>query len=172
MVIRLVHPDDERPLKRLVFKYLQETYAQGGDYPATLENAAVFTKLGIDGAAAGDPCLVAEDDGTIVAFCMARGTDIPGTTARYVTIRSWGTYVIPEYRNTKTSIKLFMVMGRLAKQAGYTRVIGFTHGTGYEKHALQVVNNLAGMKEIGKILMWHLGVPKEEVATPEATVDA
>jgi hypothetical protein len=170
MIIRLVTANDERPLKQLVLKYLRETYEGGGDYPATLENAAVFTRLSIEGAALGDPCLVAEDEGKIVAFCMARGVDIPGTTGRYVTIRSWGTYVLPTYRNTKTSLKLFMVMGRLAKQKGYTRVLGFTHGTDYEKHAMQVVNNLAGMKEVGRVLMWNLAAPREKEVEHESSV--
>jgi hypothetical protein len=51
---------------------------------------------------------------------------------------------------------MFIVLGRLAKQKGYTRILGFTHGTDYAEHGVQVVRSIAGMKEVGKVLMMDL----------------
>lgn len=156
-MIRLVNEHDAKPLRRLVMKYLHETYDQGGDFPPTLENAAAFVQHAIQGAREGDPCLVAqEDDGTIAGFVMARGVFFPGMETREVTLRSWGSYVLPQYRGSAYAVKLFMVVGRLAKQKGYTRILGFTHGTDYTEHGTKVVEKIAGMKEVGKVLMMDL----------------
>jgi predicted N-acetyltransferase YhbS len=164
MIIRLMKPEDARPLRTLVMRYLRDTFNQGGDFPPTLENATNFVQHGIQGAAEGDPCLVAEDDGKLVGFVMARGVFFPGMTTRDNTIRSWGSFVLPEYRGQKIAIKLFMVLGRLARQKGYTRVLGFTHGTDYAENGLRVIKAIAGMKEIGKVMMWNLAAPREVAA--------
>lgn len=164
MKIRFVQPSDERQVKRLIMRYLKDTYSQGGDFPATLENAQAFFDHAVEGAQCGDPCLVAEDDGKIAGFVMARGVLFPGMQTRDITLRSWGTFVLPEYRGQRVAIKLFMVMGRVAKNKGYTRILGFTHGTGYEEKAMMVVKSLVGMKEIGKVLLWQLTPPEEGVA--------
>lgn len=172
MVIRFMKPEDERGIRRIVMKYLRETYEQGGDFPPTLENAAAFTQHGIQGAAEGDPCIVAvEDNGKIVGFVMARGVFFPGMETRDITIRSWGSYVLPECRGKRYAIQLFMVMGRLAKQKGYTRLLGFTHGTDYAENAIRVVKSIAGAKEIGKVLMWQLSAPAAEAEVPSTAVE-
>jgi predicted N-acetyltransferase YhbS len=162
MIIRLMKPEDARPLRTLVMRYLKDTYEQGGDFPPTLENAANFVQHGIQGAAEMDPCLVAEEEGKVVGFVMGRGVFFPGMTTRDNTIRSWGSFVLPEYRGQKIAIKLFMVLGRLARQKGYTRVLGFTHGTGYAENGLRAIKAIAGMKEIGKVLMWNLAAPRAQ----------
>lgn len=167
MKIRFVRADDERQVKRLIMRYLVETWSQGGEFQPTLENAAAFFDRAVEGAECGDPCLVAEADAAptldvpprIMGFVMALGVHFPGMQTRDVTLRSWGTYVLPEYRGERTAIKLFMVMGRVAKNRGYTRVLGMTHGTEYEGNAMKVVRSIVGMKEIGKVLMWQLAAP-------------
>lgn len=159
MKIRFVQRSDERQVKRLILRYLKDTFAQGGDFPPTLENAQAFFDRAVEGAECGDPCLVADKDGVIAGFVMALGVLFPGMTTRDNTIRSWGTYVLPECRGERIAIKLFMVMGRVAKNKGYTRVLGATHGTGYEGNAMKVIKSLVGMQEIGKMLSWQLATP-------------
>jgi len=159
-MIRFMEPRDERQTKRLILHYLKETYLAGGDFPPTLENAQAFFDHAAEGAQVGDPCLVAEVDGRIAGYVMARGVLFPGMETRDVTLRSWGTYVDPAYRGHRFAIKLFMVMGRIAKHKGYTRVLGFTHGTGYEEKAFKVIKSIVGMKEVGKVLLWQLSAPK------------
>ena len=171
MKIRFVQKSDERQVKRMILRYLKDTFVQGGDFPATLENAQAFFDYAVEGAECGDPCLVAVDDVNleahpkdgltpqIIAFVMARGVLFPGMTTRDVTLRSWGTYVDPAYRGQRAAIKLFMVMGRVAKNKGYTRVLGATHGSGYEDNAMKVIKSLVGMKEVGKLLVWQLSAP-------------
>lgn len=158
MLIRFMRSDDELPVRRLVMRYLKETFEQGGDFPPTLENAAAFTAQAIDGGAVGDPCLVATDGpaGAVVGFVAARGIHFPGMTTRHKTVRSWGTYVLPEHRSKGVAVSLFITAGRVARVAGYTRFLGMTHGSGYEQHALGVVDRIPGMQEVGKVLMMDL----------------
>lgn len=171
MVIRLVRPDDARAVRKLVMRYLKETYDQGGDFPPTLDNAAAFTQHAIVGAQELDPCLVAVDeDGTIAGFCVGRGVHFPGMQTRDKTLRSWGTYVKPEYRQRHVALQLFMVLGRVARYQGYTRVMGFTHGTGYAENAQKVIKSIVGMQEVGTVLVWPLVPPAEATVATDAEV--
>jgi GNAT superfamily N-acetyltransferase len=182
-MIRFILPSDERQVKRLMLRYLKATYDEGGDFPPTLDNAQAFFDHAVEGAQCGDPCLVYQHDvdrfadpkvglvPLIAGFVMARGVPFPGMQTRDNTLRSWGTYVDPEHRGSRIAIKLFMVMGRIAKNRGYTRVLGMTHGTGYEDKAFQVIKSIVGMKEIGKVLLWQLTPPTEgesRASHPEA----
>jgi GNAT superfamily N-acetyltransferase len=155
-MIRLIADSDARPLRTLIMQYLKETYADGGDFPPTLENAAAFTKHAIDGSKEGDPCLVAVEDGKIVGFVVGRGLQFPGMTTRDKTIRSWGSYVAPAYRGRGIAISLFMLMGRLARHAGYTRLLGMTHGTRHEENALRAVRVISNMRDVGRVLVADL----------------
>jgi len=156
LTIRLMKAEDERPLRKLVIRYLKETFDGGGDILPTLENAAGSVKYALDGAAVGDPCIVAEDDDKIVGYIICRGVSFPGITTRYKTIRSWGTYIKPEYRRQGTAIVLLTAACRLARFAGYDRFMGFTFGTDYEKHASGLVNRVSGIHEVGKVVVMDL----------------
>jgi GNAT superfamily N-acetyltransferase len=170
MMIRPMQASDERIVKRLMIRYLKETFEQGGEFPPTLENAAAFTAYAIQGAAEGDPCLVAVDSEKVVGFIAARGMGFPGTTSRHKTIRSWGSFVLPEYRSKNVATTLFIVAGRLARVAGYTRFLGMTYGTDYEKHALGVVDRIPGMQEVGKVLVMDLTRKTKQAQEAEAPV--
>lgn len=167
MLIRFMRSEDERDVRRLVMRYLKETFDAGGDFPPTLENAAAFTQQAIDGAAVGDPCLVATDGpaGPAVGFVAARGIHFPGMTVRHKTVRSWGTFVLPEHRSKGVAVSLFITAGRVARMAGYDRFIGMTHGSDYENHAIGVVARIPGMEEVGKVLMMDLTRKAREEAS-------
>ncbi len=168
LAIRLASRADEIPLRRLVFKYLQETYNQGGDFPATLENAAVFTELAIQGAEEYDPCLVVTDAGKLVGFAMARGTDIPGTTTRQRTVRTWGTYLRPDYRRLELGFAMWLVIGRVARQAGYTRFMAFQFNHEYGILAGKSLARIASLKKAGDIYLWDFGAPPRAVVSEAA----
>lgn len=175
MRIRSITAGDGPQLWALVMEYLTATYADGGEFPPTLQNATLFSLFGIEGAAAGDPCIVAEADGKLVGFVFARGIDLGGMESRHKTIRSWGTYITPEYRSKGIAVSLFIVAGRLARLAGYTRFLGMTIGTGYEEHALGVVNRIPGMRDVGKVMVMDLtrkSINAPEVKPPDAIDDA
>ena len=157
--IRLMKPEDEKQLKRLMMKYLKTTYAEGGDIPPTLENAATSVQHGIEGAALGDPCLVAEEDGKIIGYTICRGMFTPGLTTRYKSIRSWGTYVVPEYRAQNIATALLVTAGRVAKIAGYEQFVGITYGSGYAANGERVARKIRGMKEVGKVMVMNLTRP-------------
>jgi hypothetical protein len=163
MVIRLATRTDERPLRRLIMAYLAETYERGGDFPATLENAAMFVELMMQGAEEYDPCLVAEVGGKLIAFFASRGTQIPGTTTRYMSLRSWGTYILPEFRSRKLSQLLWLVGGRVARQAGYTRMTVIAPNEGVMQHVENLLTSIAGFQEIGRIIVWDFG-PRDRIA--------
>ena len=136
--------------------YLKETYELGGDFPPTSENASAFAWYALEGAKANEPCVVAEEASELVGFVIARGIEFPGMTTRHKTVRSWGTYIKPDYRSRGIGVSLFIVAVRLAGLAGYTRLLGMTHGSEYEEHAIGVVNHIPGMQEVGKVLMMDL----------------
>jgi hypothetical protein len=167
MKIRFIRQSDERQAKRLVFRYLKETYEKGGDFLPTLENAQGFFDFAIKGAECGDPCLVAVHDTELfknsepklIGFIGTQGLLFPGMQTRDHSIRSWGSYVLPEYRDQHVAVKLFIVMGRIAKNKGYTRILSSTHGTGYSERAMRVVKKVAGLREIGTLIMWQLKAP-------------
>lgn len=176
MKIRFIQQSDERQLKRLVFKYLQETYEKGGDFLPTLDNAQAFFDFGLKGAECGDPCLVAvhdtdivKDEPKLLGFIGTQSLLFPGMQTRDQSIRSWGSYVLPEYRDQYVAVKLFMVMGRIAKNKGYTRVLSSTHGTGYSERAMRVVKKVAGIKEVGTLIMWRLTAPPVGEENDDAT---
>lgn len=170
MKIRFVQPKDERQAKKMLIRYLKETYEKGGDFPPTLENAAAFFDFALQGVAVGDPCLVAvhptdtdKGEPKLAGFVGTQGVHFPGMTTRDNTIRSWGTFVLPEYRTTHIAAKLFMVMGRVAKNKGYTRVMSSTRDS---EHAMRVINKIAGrgvksFKEVGALLAWQLAAALE-----------
>lgn len=166
MLIRFMRSDDTPVVQLLLMCYLKETYDGGGDFPPTMENAEAFANIALEGAGLQDPCLVATDgpQGAIVGFVIARGIDTGGMTTRCKTIRSWGTYVVPEFRTKGVAVSLFITAGRIARIAGYDRFIGMTHGSEYENHAMGVVNRIPGMVEIGKVLMMDLSRKKKEQA--------
>jgi hypothetical protein len=169
--IRFVRPSDERQAKRLIFFYLKETYEKGGDFLPTLDNAQGFFDFAIKGAECGDPCLVAVHDThtykgepKLMGFIGTQGILFPGMQTRDQSIRSWGSYVLHEYRDTRVGVKLFIVMGRVAKNKGYTRILSSTHGTGYSERAIRVMKKVAGVKEVGTLIMWQLKAPLVEDA--------
>src|SRR5438046_1162334 len=113
MRVRMIQQGDGEQLWALVMAYLRETYGAGGDFPPTLNNATAFTVFAIEGAAVGDPCLVAEADGKLIGFCFARGIEVmPGMEMRHRSIRSWGTYIVPDQRAHGVGVSLFIVAGR------------------------------------------------------------
>jgi GNAT superfamily N-acetyltransferase len=169
--IRFMKPEDERPLRKLMMKYLKSTYDEGGDIPPTLENAATSIHHGIEGAALGDPCLVAEENGKIVGYTICRGIITPGLTTRYKSIRSWGTYVIPEYRCKNIATMLLITAGRVAKIAGYDEFIGLAHGTNYEENSKHIARKIRGMKEVGRILVMKLTRPAKDAEESEPRKD-
>lgn len=172
MIVKFINQVDPRAVRRLMLAYLRETHDQGGDFPPTLENAAAFVQHALEGVEAGDPCLAIEADGKVVGFHVARGVHFPGMTTRHKTIRSWGTYVLPEYRSRGYAVTLLIVSGRMAKVRGYTRFLGMTHGTAYEKHALGVVDRLPGMKIVGSVMEMDLARKKvHDVAPTEAAAE-
>src|SRR5262249_13248537 len=143
-IIRPVKQEDELPLRRLIMKFLKETEQGGGDFLPTLDNAAAFTAQALEGTRVGDPCVVAEEDGKLVGFMIARGIFMPGMQLRHKSIRSWGTYVLPSHRSQGIGISLLMIVGRMAKWAGYERFVGMTKGNDYEDHALGIANRVPG----------------------------
>ena len=156
MRIRLIQQGDGDQLWNLVMAYLKETYAQGADFPPTLPNATTFTLFAIEGAAAGDPCLVAEDDGKLIGFCFARGVGFYDCEMRYKTIRTHGTYVVPEHREKDVAQALLLTAGHMAKLAGYDRFMGMTVGNDYEKHALSVGMRFPGFEQVGVVMIKDL----------------
>jgi GNAT superfamily N-acetyltransferase len=133
-----------------MLKYLQATFESGGDFAPTLDNAAGFTAMAIDGAQLGDPCLVAEDADKIVAFHFALGIEVPyGLTPAKRTIRSWGTYVLPAYRKQRLGVSLVGAAVRLSALRGYDRYTGMmTTGLSLAK---AINEHVAPMEDAGMV---------------------
>lgn len=156
MRIRVIQKGDGDQLWNLVMAYLKETYEGGADFLPTLTNATTFTLFALEGAAVGDPCLVAEDNDRLIGFCLARGIDFYGCEMRHKTIRTHGTYVLPEYREKDVAQALLLTAGHMAKLAGYDRFMGMTVGHDYEKHALGVGRRFPGFEQVGVVMIKDL----------------
>lgn len=106
MLIRFMKAEDAPAVQLLLMCYLKETWDGGGDFLPTMENAEGFTQIALEGAGLQDPCLVATDGpkGAVVGFVIARGIDTAGMATRHKSLRSWGTYVAPDYRRSKSVV--------------------------------------------------------------------
>jgi len=79
----------------------------------------------ITGARAGDPVLVAEVDGRTVGLTL--WTNAVAGSKQEGDLMAHGTWVDPEYRKTGLGSELRKEAERVAKEAGYTRIVGSVH---------------------------------------------
>lgn len=156
MRIRLIKQGDGEQLWQLIMAYLKETDANDGDFLPTLENATAFTIFAIQGAAVGDPCVVAEDNGKLVGFCLIRGIEMPGFQLRRRAARTWGTYVLPSHRQSGIAGKMVLVTARMSKMIGYECYIGMVMNSAHADHMLRLVERYPGSKVIGTVVMKDL----------------
>lgn len=121
-----IRPWDARDwtqLRRLVKDYLTSLGPDGGDILPTRHNVEEIIRSGVRAAVKGDPCLVGVVNQKLVGFCMWAGIKTALDT-KEKTCQGWGTYIVPEHRQTGWSERLRADAIVKAKKAGYTVVEG------------------------------------------------
>ena len=117
-------PIDSAWLRHAIHEFLLANVARGGDLLPTSRNVSAYLKLGLDGAARGEPCLVAITSGEPVAFVLWVGTPSPALDSRWKTINALGSYTEPHARRSGVARRLREEAWAMTKALGYERVIG------------------------------------------------
>lgn len=118
--LRLWTPRDWRLLRPGVRAFLEE---QDGDIVAFPCNVGHLVRQGIKAAGAGDPCILAQEDGKLVGFCIWMGVQTRLVLKEKV-CSALGTYVSPGFRRQGWSKRLREFAAEKAREAGYARVDG------------------------------------------------
>lgn len=114
---------DWRRLRQLVRDYLRSLLADGGNILPTRRNVETIVRMGVRGAAAGDPCVVSVRNSRVIGFCLWTGMPtVLDVKDRICT--GWGTYVSPDYRREGWSVRMRERAIQLAKDAKYDTVEG------------------------------------------------
>ena len=147
MIIRLITPADQEALLPLLTDLLAASCDAGSRLQPTPKNVETLLAQALEGAAAGDPCLVAvADDGTLQGAIIWKGcpvaADHDGTICYGL-----GTVVAPAARRTGVSRALREQAATLARERGYTVVLG----AAYDGVALQACTN-AGFNVVGVLV--------------------
>lgn len=119
---------DRKPaLCDLLYLYLAEVQANGGDLLSTHRNVEYFAAMAMEGGCVGDPCIMGYINDVAVGFHISRGLpDVLDTTHRIC--HGYGTYVLPTYRKLGLSKELRNHAFEIALVAGYTRLEGIAFG--------------------------------------------
>lgn len=126
--IRPWRTDDSTWLRTAITDFMKAGEARGGDLLATPRNVDTYLQLGLHGAAAGDPCLVAVVDGRPVAYVMWIG--VPDVVdSRYRSLNAIGSYTLPQWRSQRIAAALREEALRISRARGYERVTGPVHNT-------------------------------------------
>lgn len=157
--IRPWQPTDWRGLRPLVKAFLTEHYAAGGDFRPTRQNTEAFLRRGVQGAAAGDPCVVAIEGGKIVGFTLWVGLPDFGLETRERVCSGLGTYVVKECRRQGWSRRIREAAIELAKTAGYTRL----DGTALDRRGLKAAES-TGATVVGVQVRLPLAAAERKVA--------
>jgi GNAT superfamily N-acetyltransferase len=110
-------------LRHAIGEFFEAGLARGGDLLRTPRNVDAYLALGLAGAEAGDPCLLALVEDVPVAFVMWTGfPDV--LDCRWRTVHAVGSYTEPQWRNKTiaTALRETAICG--AKARGYERAIG------------------------------------------------
>jgi GNAT superfamily N-acetyltransferase len=135
---------DKGSLWKMLHAYLTEV---DGDLLPTDKNIRYFADLAIQGAAVGDPCLIAYVEGVPVGFHISRGLpDVLDTKLKIC--HGYGTYVIPTFRGRGIARALRELAFETAVVAGYERL----EGIAFSKEAM--LSTLThGSKPIGVLIV-------------------
>lgn len=116
--------DDIEALRPLVLGFLEVGVARGSKIKATDHNATWFIDLGLRGAKAGDPCLVAvSEDGAIKSYIQWQGVDT-GLELDGKPSLTFGAFTLPEYRSSGIATALRERALVMLEERGYTSVQG------------------------------------------------
>lgn len=114
---------DADALRPLIADLLAVSHDAGSRVPPSPANVEALLSKALAGGEGGDPCLVAVDDGRAVGLVVWTGGAPLGDYDGVVCF-GWGTYVAPAARRTGVARELRDRAAALAKERGYTTVLG------------------------------------------------
>lgn len=142
--IRPWEPKDSTQLIKLIGSCLRETAAAGADWAPSERNVHGLFQLGLAWAAAGDPALVLVDSTEqVVGYTLWGRLD----TMAEGTCAGLGTYIEPELRGSGLVSRLREWAFNIARNRGYSRVLGSC----YDDRALKSTLKL-GFKPCGVLV--------------------
>ena len=110
-------------LRGAIRQFFEVGIGRGGDLLPTVRNIDLYLKIGLDGAARGDACLLALVDEQPVAYVMWVGSpDVIDT--RHKVVNAIGSYTDPAHRNRAIATALRAEAIRLSKARGYEKAVG------------------------------------------------
>lgn len=113
-------------IKWAIGEFLRANLDRGGDLLASPRNVDALLQLGLAGASAGDPCLVAVVGGELVGYVLWVGVS-PILDTRWRTINALGSYTAPGSRSNGVAARLRAEAWDMTRALGYERVIGPVH---------------------------------------------
>jgi GNAT superfamily N-acetyltransferase len=117
---------DRAVLEPLVRDYL----ATDGDFLPDDHNVGAFTDLGMQWAEAGEPCLVAREDGEIVGFTLWGPVRSPLHLKAKI-CHGLIHYVLPSHRRRRVATELAARAYAMARTKGYQRVDAIANATSH-----------------------------------------
>jgi len=142
-------------LKAAIGEFLRANLERGGDLLPTSRNCEVLLRLGLAGAEAGDPCLVAVVGGEPVGYVLWVGAP-PTLDTRYKTINALGSYTAPGSRSNGVAAALRAEAWAMTRALGFERVIGPVH-----------LSNARGIQEFVEVFhAWPTTVQMEALVPP------
>ena len=110
-------------LRDAIRQFFEVGLGRGGDVLPTVRNIDLYLKIGLDGAARGDACLLALVNEQPVAYVMWVGSpDVLDT--RHKVVNAIGSYTDPAYRQRAIATALREEAIRLSKLRGYEKAVG------------------------------------------------
>ena len=122
--LRRWNPADWRGLRVAVRDFLRADRANGGEIEPSRVNIEECVRQGVRAAQAGDPCLLIQERGKIVAFVAWAGMVSPFEITP--TCAAFGLYVRPSHRKRGLVKQLHDEAVRVATARGYKRVVAAT----------------------------------------------
>lgn len=149
VTIRPWQPSDASQLVPMIQACLEDTAAVGADWAPTPHNVDLMLKLGLMWAERGDPSLVLESQGEILAYTL--WGELPSELdTMHRSCAALGTYVVERVRRLGIAQALRNEAIARAKRAGYDRILGSTYDPGghasAERVGFRVVGNLVERK--------------------------
>lgn len=110
-------------LRGAIRQFFEVGLTRGGDILPTERNIDLYLKIGLDGAAKGDACLLALVNDRPVAYVMWVGSP-PILDTRHKVVNAIGSYTEPAFRNRTIATALREEAIRISKARGYGKAVG------------------------------------------------
>lgn len=115
MIIRPWKLGDAPQLRSMIRQFLKSQLAMGGDVLASDANVEFFLRIGLEAARRGEPSLVAEENGKILAY-LEVAEQIPPYQIKERMLMMWGMFTLPSHRSQFLNVQLLREAAELCRK--------------------------------------------------------